>query len=95
MLDKVFVVSMRKLALTQVLSFINTDLGHQGPQVFTRSVLRRPSFERETPESTGFSSYYGKTIRISFQTENILLCRHVGKHILKKDMFLTLFVVLV
>ena len=95
MLNKVYLASWRKLALTQVVFFLSTDLGQKGPQVLTRSVLRRPSFERETPESTGFSSYYGKTIKISFQTENILLCRHVGRHILKKDMFLTLFAVLV
>ena len=95
MLNKVFLASWRKLALTQVLSLFNTDLGHQGPQVFTRSVLRRPSFERERPESTGFSLYYGKTIRISFRNESILLGRHVRRHIVKKDMFLTFFAILV
>ena len=94
MLNKVFLASWRKLALKQVVFISNPDSGHLGPQVFTRSVLRRPSFERETPESTGLSSCYGKTIRISFRNESILLYRCVGKRILKKDKFLTFFAVL-
>ena len=83
MLNKVYLASWRKLALTQVVFFLRTDLGQKGPQVLTRSVLRRPSFDREASALTVLSCYYGETMRISFGNESILLCRHVGRYAVK------------
>ena len=61
-LKKVVSASWRKLALTQVVFISNPDSGHLAPQVFTRSVLRRPSFDCEASALTALSFYYGKTI---------------------------------
>ena len=95
MLNKVVSASWRKLALTQVVLISNPDSGHLGAQVFTRSVLRRPSFDCEASALTALSFYYGKTIRISFGNESILLCRHVGRYVVKKDEFQAFFIILV
>ena len=83
MLNKVVSASWRKLALTQVVFVSNPDSGHLGPQVSTRSVLCRPSFDCEASALTDLSFYYSKTMRISFGNESILLCRHVGRYAVK------------
>ena len=80
MLNKVVSALWRKLALTKDVFISNPDSGHLGPQVFTRSVLRRPLFDREASALTDLSFYYGKTMRISFGNESILLCRRVGRY---------------
>ena len=85
MLNIIVSASWRKLALTQVVFISNPDSGHLGPHVLTRSVLRRPSFDREASALTVLSCYYGETMRISFGNESILLCRHVGRHIVNKN----------
>ena len=95
MLNKVVSASWQKLALTQLISFSNPYWAHQGSQVFARSVLRRPSFEREASDLTDLSFYYGKTMRISFGNESILLCRHVGRYVVKINEFQAFLIILV
>ena len=95
MLNKVNSASWQKLALTQVVFISNPDSGHLGPQVFTRSVLHRPSFDCEASALTDLSFYYSKTMRISFGNESILLCRHVGRYVVKINEFQAFLIILV